>query len=191
MSKYKKEELEELLLVKKVSYEAVGRLYEVSGNAIKKAAKRFGIILPAKRTINPSEIEYKNSTKINRRCKYCGKSIDYTHKEFCSYKCLRLSRRDSYIKRWLKGEETGFYNVGGKDINSYLRDYLLEEANYKCQRCGWGEVNPFTGKVPLQIHHINGDCTNNSKDNLIVLCPNCHALTENYGSRNKNSKRIR
>ena len=56
MSKYKKEELEELLLVKKVSYEAAGRLYEVSGNAIKKAAKRFGIILPAKRTINPSEI---------------------------------------------------------------------------------------------------------------------------------------
>ena len=71
MSKYKKEELEELLLVKKVSYEAAGRLYEVSGNAIKKAAKRFGIILPAKRTINPSEIEYKNSTKIDRRCKYC------------------------------------------------------------------------------------------------------------------------
>ena len=102
-----------------------------------------------------------------------------------------MSRRDNYIKRWLKGEETGFYNVGGKDINPYLRDYLLEEANYKCQRCGWGEINPFTGKVPLQIHHINGDCTNNSKDNLIVLCPNCHSLTENYGSRNKNSKRIR
>ena len=41
MSKYKKEELEELLLVKKVSYEAAGRLYEVSGNAIKKAAKGY------------------------------------------------------------------------------------------------------------------------------------------------------
>lgn len=26
---------------------------------------------------------------------------------------------------------------------------------------------------------------------LIVLCPNCHSLTENYGSRNKGSKRVR
>ncbi len=31
---------------------------------------------------------------------------------------------------------------------------------------------------------------NNSEDNLQLLCPNCHALTENFGSRNKNSKRV-
>jgi endogenous inhibitor of DNA gyrase (YacG/DUF329 family) len=191
MSKYNKEKLEELLLVKNLSYEATGRLYGVTGNAIKKAAKRLNIILPAKRTINPSETEYKNSIRIDKRCKYCGKPIDYTHKEFCSYRCLKLSRRDAYIKRWLEGKEAGFYNVDGKDINNYLRDYLLEEANYKCQKCGWGKVNPFTGKIPLQIHHIDGNCTNNSKDNLIVLCPNCHSLTENYGSRNKGSKRVR
>ena len=98
MSKYNKEKLEELLLVKNLSYEATGRLYGVSGNAIKKAAKRLNIILPAKRTINPSEIEYKNSIRIDKRCKYCGKPIVYTHKEFCSYRCLKLSRRDAYIK---------------------------------------------------------------------------------------------
>lgn len=191
MNKYKKEELEEFLLIKKISYEATGRLYGVTGNAIKKAAKRLNINLPAKRVINPSEIEYKNNIKIDRKCKYCGKSIDYTHKEFCSYNCLKLNRRDIYVKRLTEGKEQGFYNSKGKDINNYLRDYLFVEAKYMCKNCGWGEVNPFTGKIPLQIHHIDGDCTNNSKDNLIVLCPNCHTLTENYGSRNRLSKRIR
>lgn len=191
MGKYNKEELEDLLLTKKVSYEAAGRLYGVTGNAIKKAAKRLGITLSAKRAINSSEVEYKNNIKIDRRCKYCGNPIDYTHKEFCSYKCLKLSRRDDYIKKWLEGKETGFYDINGKDINNYLREYLLEKVNYRCQKCGWGETNQFTGRVPLQIHHIDGDCTNNLMDNLIVLCPNCHSLTENYGSRNKDSKRIR
>lgn len=191
INKYNKEDLENLLLVKKLSYEEVGRLYGVTGNAIKKAAKRRNIPLIARRSINPSEIEYKSSIKINKICKYCGKLLDCTYKEFCSFKCLKLNRRDNYIKRWINGKEVGFYNNNGKDMNSYLRSYLLEEANYRCQKCGWGEINPFTEKIPLQIHHIDGNCINNSKDNLIVLCPNYHSLTENYGSRNRNSKRVR
>ena len=30
---------------------------------------------------------------------------------------------------------------------------------------------------------------NNSEENLQLLCPNCHAMTENFGSRNKKSTR--
>lgn len=37
MSKYNKEELENLILTRNLSYEAIGRLYGVTGNAIKKA----------------------------------------------------------------------------------------------------------------------------------------------------------
>lgn len=43
MSKYNKEELENLILVQNLSYEAIGRLYGVTGNAIKKAASRLEI----------------------------------------------------------------------------------------------------------------------------------------------------
>ncbi len=64
---------------------------------------------------------------------------------------------------------------------------MINERGGKCEECGWHETNKYTGKVPLQIHHIDGDCTNNSLDNLKVLCPNCHTLTDNYGSRNKNA----
>lgn len=43
--------------------------------------------------------------------------------------------------------------------------------------------------IQTEIHHIDGDATNNKEQNLQVLCPNHHAMTEHFGSRNKNSTR--
>ena len=67
---------------------------------------------------------------------------------------------------------------------------MLEKSNYSCEICGWHETNPTTGKVPVQVHHKDGDCTNNKEDNLQVLCPNCHSLTPTYGAINKGSGRF-
>ena len=61
----------------------------------------------------------------------------------------------------------------------------------KCEKCGWGEKNPITNTTPLQIHHIDGNCKNNKEENLQLLCPNCHSLTETFGRLNKNSTRKR
>jgi len=36
------------------------------------------------------------------------------------------------------------------------------------------------GLIPLELHHRDGDRTNNSLANIELLCPNCHALTDNY-----------
>ena len=59
----------------------------------------------------------------------------------------------------------------------------------KCDVCGFSGINPYTNKTILQIHHKDGDATNTTEENLQVLCPNCHAMTENFGSRNKNCTR--
>ena len=59
---------------------------------------------------------------------------------------------------------------------------LISERGNKCECCGqsiWLNHN-----IPLEIHHIDGDKLNNSRDNLVLLCPNCHALTDNYRGRN-------
>lgn len=37
----------------------------------------------------------------------------------------------------------------------------------------------------FQIHHIDGDSTNNCLNNLQLLCPNCHSQTDNFCSKNK------
>ena len=55
MNKYSKQELETYILKDKLSYTAIGGIYGVTGAAIKKAALRYGIILPKKRTINAKE----------------------------------------------------------------------------------------------------------------------------------------
>ena len=54
----------------------------------------------------------------------------------------------------------------------------MQKHNYKCELCGWNKVNPHTGKIPLEIHHKDGNWQNNKEDNLQVLCPNCHSLGE-------------
>lgn len=94
MSKYNKEELENL------SYEAIGRLYGVTGNAIKKAASRLEINLPSRRKINPCETFNKDTSKAIRHCLNCGKELDYSAKKYCSNDCQAQYEYSSYIERW-------------------------------------------------------------------------------------------
>lgn len=38
--------------------------------------------------------------------------------------------------------------------------------------------------VVLEIHHIDGNSDNNVLSNVMLLCPNCHSLTDTYKARN-------
>lgn len=61
-----------------------------------------------------------------------------------------------------------------------IRRRIFEDRGRVCELCGWNKVNPQTNIVPVQLHHKDGDRTNNNEDNLQILCPNCHSLTEHY-----------
>lgn len=120
-------------------------------------------------------------------CLNCGKEIN-RGKKFCDHDCQFEYQYKEYIKQWKENKVDG--RKGMYDISSHIRRYFFEKYNSSCQICGWNKINPYTGKVPLQLHHIDGDCLNNKEENLQLLCPNCHSLTENFGSSNKNSSRI-
>ena len=69
-------------------------------------------------------------------------------------------------------------------ITSYkLKKRLLKEGlkKQKCEICNLSEWNDSI--IPLELHHINGNNKDNSLSNLQMLCPNCHALTDNYRNR--------
>lgn len=118
-----------------------------------------------------------------KRCLCCGKELKNTHSTFCSRKCHKKYQYLDYISKWKNGLVDGGKGNWG-EVSDTVRRYLFEKYNNKCSLCGWGEINPYTGKVPLEIDHINGDPMNHSEKNLRLLCPNCHSLTENYRGRN-------
>lgn len=69
--------------------------------------------------------------------------------------------------------------------SSHLRKRLISEGvkEQKCECCGqstWMGQN-----IPLTLHHVDGNHSNNKLENLQILCYNCHAMTENFGPLNK------
>ncbi len=114
-------------------------------------------------------------------CIGCGDKLKSGNK-FCSVKCQQKQIRDKLINQWLAGE---INPSTARGCSVTIRKYLLDQCNHKCPKCGWGEIHPVTDNVPLEINHIDGIHTNNSPENLEVLCPNCHSLTPNFRALNK------
>jgi Zn finger protein HypA/HybF involved in hydrogenase expression len=124
-----------------------------------------------------------------KKCNHCEKEIP-NRNVFCDNTCQREYQYRKTIKDWLSG--LSIMNYGAIKVSNNIRRYLFETHNSKCEQCGWGEINPYTNKVSLEIDHIDGDSQNNKFENLKLLCPNCHSLTKtwkNAGSRK--STRVR
>lgn len=82
----------------------------------------------------------------------------------------------------------------GKEAKPHHRKYIrrqmiAEGVPYACAECGLSEWRGE--KLSLEVDHIDGDRTHNSRGNFRLLCPNCHSITPTWRGRNARCKTTR
>jgi len=120
-----------------------------------------------------------NPKKPRKKCLNCGIECSRPNCIYCSNTCQRAYQRNQLRYKW--------YN----DVNvpgwAAVRTILFEDRGSKCEVCG---IEEWVGKpISLEIDHIDGNHTNNSPNNLRIICPNCHSQTNTYKAKNKGNGR--
>jgi hypothetical protein len=111
--------------------------------------------------------------------KQCKNKLKRHQYKYCSLACQRAYSFQLRVAQI----ENGTYST--YSCNQFIRRFLVERLGEKCAQCGWAKRHPKTGRVPVEVEHIDGDWRNNRLDNLTLLCPNCHSLTNTFRALNR------
>ena len=79
----------------------------------------------------------------------------------------------------------------GKEIKKFenlikpssIKTRLIKELGHFCQKCSNSTWNDLP--ITLELEHIDGNNRNNSRENLTLLCPNCHSQTPTWRNRTR------
>lgn len=111
--------------------------------------------------------------------KYLHKyNIDFSH--FTGKKWNTNKNNPVYRKKLLPAL-TEHSSLKSFHVKKHLYNLGIKEN--KCDICGISEW--MNKPLVCELHHINGDTTDNRIENLIILCPNCHSQTDTFRNKHK------
>jgi len=186
--KYIREDLEKLIYIEKKSYREIGRIYEVSDTYIKKVCNNLGISLPRRSTFPPDFVPANKGTRKKIVvCLNCGKECDHYCKKYCTKKCENEYRSQKAYEHYLNNQEK-YCRSSYAPVN-FKKHFLIEQDN-KCLICSC--ENTWNNKpLVFVMDHIDGDASNNRRENLRLICPNCDSQLDTFKSKNKHSARVK
>ena len=68
--------------------------------------------------------------------------------------------------------------IEDSEFTDVAKHILISELGNKCFECGLQEWNKK--QIVLELHHNNGNRRDNRRENLKLLCPNCHSQTPTF-----------
>jgi 5-methylcytosine-specific restriction endonuclease McrA len=93
-------------------------------------------------------------------------------------------RRDTSTKCWL---ESGTARIDSHQ-GHYIREYLADAQSGCCAICGGASA--WLGlPLALVLDHVDGNPSNNQRENLRLVCPNCDSQLPTYKNRNRGNGR--
>lgn len=119
------------------------------------------------------------------RCQWCGSERRRDDSKFdlkyCSNYCQGMARSEPKYQAWLSG-------IRPKMSPGILRRYVIRRDGDVCSVCGLGEWRGLP--IPLEVHHLDGNGSNSVPSNVTLMCPNCHAQTDTFRSKNRGNGRF-
>ena len=134
-------------------------------------------------------------------CAKCGKEDEHHAKGLCfncyrkfAWKpkiviCKRCKRKmPSHAKGLCEGCYNFVFHLDKTKASNQRRKYGLDMESYKkitkeCVLCGFNKI--------ADLHHLDEKKQNNSKDNLVGLCPNHHKMFHDLRYRKEIAKKLR
>lgn len=112
--------------------------------------------------------------KPRKPCAHCGTPCARPTYFYCSNRCQLHYQQALKI-------------AAGQASPVAWRNFLLRTEAHRCAICAlttWNEL-----PIPLELDHIDGHADNNVRENLRLICPNCHAQTATYKNKNAGNGR--